>query len=90
MLQHANPEQLQGAIEKLSQHKPEAVSEFMTMMGTGPVTNPLHRKMEGGHITQLLDLAADHDEREYELQKQAQDNASSDRAADRRYYFLAW
>lgn len=86
----ANPEQLQGAIEKLSQHKPEAVSEFMTMMGTGPVTNPLHRKMEGGHITQLLDLAADHDEREYELQKQAQDNASSDRAADRRYYFLAF
>jgi hypothetical protein len=83
-------EPLQGAIEKLSEHKPEVASEFMAMMGAGPMTNPLHRKMEGSHITQLLELAADHDEREFELQKQAQENASSDRSADRRYYFGAF
>lgn len=46
--------------------------------------------MEGSHITQLLELAADHDEREFELQKQAQENASTDRIADRRYYFGAF
>lgn len=86
----ADSEQLQGAIEKLSEHKPEVASEFMAMMGTGPMTNPLHRKMEGSHITQLLELAADHDEREFELQKQAQENASTDRIADRRYYFGAF
>lgn len=86
----ADSEQLQGAIEKLSEHKPEVASEFMAMMGTGPMTNPLHRKMEGSHITQLLELAANHDEREFELQKQAQENASSDRTADRRYYFGAF
>lgn len=86
----ADSEQLQGAIEKLSEHKPEVASEFMAMMGTGPMTNPLHRKMEGSHITQLLELAADHDEREFELQKQAQENASTDRTADRRYYFGAF
>lgn len=85
-----DPEQLQGAIEKLSEHKPEAVSEFMAMMGTGPMTNPLHRKMDASHITQLLELAANHDEREFELQKQAQNNASTDRTADRRYYFGAF
>lgn len=36
----ADSEQLQGAIEKLSEHKPEVASEFMAMMGTGPMQSP--------------------------------------------------
>lgn len=83
-------EPLQGAIEKLSEQKPEVASEFMAMMGTGPMTNPLHQKMDGSHITQLLELAANHDEREFKLQTQAQENASASRTADRRYYFGAF
>lgn len=80
-------EELQSALKKLSERKPEVVSEFMAMMGTGPMANPLHQKMDGDHITQLLELAADHDQREFELHRESQRNSAENSKANRRYYF---
>ena len=45
------------------------MSEMSEMMAfSGPMANPLHSKMTGEHITQTLELAHKHDEREYNLQ----------------------
>ena len=38
-------------------------------MGMTSVGNPLHQKMTSEHISQVLDLAAKHDERQYNLHK---------------------
>ena len=83
-------EELQSALEKLSERKPEVVSEFMAMMGTGPMANPLHQKMDENHITQLLELAADHDQREFELHKESQRHNAENSKANRRYYFASF
>lgn len=84
-------EEVEEAIKKLSDKKPEVASEFMAMMGMGgTMSNPLHHKMDSEHITKLLEIAADHDEREYELQKTAQRNSSSDRKSNRRYFFATF
>lgn len=84
-------EEVEEAIKKLSDKKPEVASEFMAMMGMGgTMSNPLHHKMDSSHITKLLEIAADHDEREYELQKTSQSNASFDKKSSRRYFFATF
>lgn len=84
-------EEVEEAFKKLSDKKPEVASEFMAMMGMGGnMSNPLHHKMDTEHITKLLEIAADHDEREYDLQKNAQSNSSSDRKSNRRYFFATF
>lgn len=84
-------EEVEEAIKKLSDKKPEVASEFMAMMGmSGSMSNPLHHKMDSSHITKLLEIAADHDKREYELQKNSQSNSSSDRTSNRRYFFATF
>lgn len=45
---------IQTVLEKLGKEKPDSVTEIMAMMGTGPMPNPLHQKMNEGHITQVL------------------------------------
>jgi hypothetical protein len=82
------PQQLQSAIEKLSEKEPDTVSEFMAMMGTGPMANPLQQKMNGEHITKVLELAADHDERQYDIAKTSQQNES--RGATQRMVFYGF
>ncbi len=47
--------------------------EIMAMMGVGSMGNPLHNKMNEEHITQVLDLATKHDEREYNVHMSNQD-----------------
>ena len=81
----------QIAIEKLSKKSTNnEVTEFMAMMGTGSMPNPLHKKMNEGHITQVLQLAANHDEREYNLHKNSQSNNAKENIANRRYTFAAF
>lgn len=46
---------IQSALEKLGKEKPETFTEIMAMMGTGPMLNPLHQKMNEGHISQVLE-----------------------------------
>lgn len=81
---------IQSALEKLGKEKPETFTEIMAMMGTGPMLNPLHQKMNEGHISQVLDLAANHDERQYNLHKNSQANRANENIADRRYTFGAF
>jgi hypothetical protein len=57
---------IQDAIRKVSEHKPEAISDFIAL-GMGHMTNPLHQKMNAEHISTVLELATKHDEREYNL-----------------------
>lgn len=84
-------EKVEEAIKKLSDKKPEVASEFMAMMGMGSsMSNPLHHKMDSSHISKLLEIAADHDKREYELQKSLQSDSSFDRRANRRYFFATF
>jgi hypothetical protein len=81
---------LQSALEKLSRDKPDSVTEIVSMMGVGPVGNPLHRKMTESHITQVLDLASKHDEREYNLHRAAQEQDAEDGKSSRRYVFATF
>lgn len=84
-------EQVEEAIKKLSDKKPEAVHEVMAMMGMGgSMANPLHHKMDSSHISKLIEIAANHDEREYNLRKKEQDNSSSSEKSNRRYFFAAF
>lgn len=64
--------ELGHALDKLSDERPDVVSQFMGMVGTAPGVNPLHKKMTDGHIDKVLDLAADHDKREYDLHQESQ------------------
>ena len=83
-------QEVQSAIHKLQRDKPSEVTEVMAMMGMGPMPNPLHQKMNEGHITQVLELAANHDERQYNLSNKAQTDESSESTSVRRYSFAAF
>ena len=79
--------EVESAFKKLSESKPKVVSEFMAMMGSGPIVNPLHQKMGPEHITQMLELAAKHDEREYDLQCRSGTDEACHQKSIRRYGF---
>lgn len=83
------PRELRSAVNKLADRKPKEFYEVMAM-GMSSMTNPIHQKMTPEHISQVLDLAAKHDEREYDLHKKSQDNDFADRKADRAYCFGAF
>ena len=88
-LEPVAPKEVQTAIRKLAENKPEKIFEMMAVAGMG-VGNPLHQKMEPQHITQVLELAAKHDEREFELYRTKETNSVSDRSQERRYIFGAF
>ena len=81
--------ELQSAVEKLDEKKPGTMTEFLAM-GMGSVGNPLHHKMTTEHISQVLNLTAKHDEREYELQKQSQSDDFSEGKSNRAYGFAVF
>lgn len=74
-------------IDKLSQKEPKLVSEFMALAKMGSMPNPLHEKLSEKHIGQIVDLAVDHDERQYDLHKKGLDYDYKDKQSDKRYYF---
>ena len=82
-------EVVESAVRKMVANKPEKLLEFMAMeMSSGG--NPLHQKMTPEHISQVLDLAANHDERQYNLHKTSQSNDFEDGKSNRRYAFSAF
>ncbi|MHB9027015.1 MAG: hypothetical protein ACYC7E_23005 [Armatimonadota bacterium] len=80
---------VQSAVRKMAESKPEKLMEFMAM-GMSSVSNPLHSKMTTEHISAVLDLAAKHDERQYDLSRISQDNDFTDGKSNRWYCFLAF
>lgn len=70
---------VENAVRKLADDKPETFEKITAMMMTGPLSNPIHQKMTEGHINKVLDLAAQHDEREFELAKGKQGIVASNR-----------
>lgn len=84
-----DPDDIQNAFGKFARKEPQAVLEMM-QMEMSSAGNPLHRKMTPEHISKVIDLAACHDERQYELHKTSQDNAHSDGVSFRRYGFAVF
>lgn len=81
------PSEVQSAMQKLAEKKPEKLIEFMAMEASA-IGNPLQHKMTPEHISQVLDLAAKHDEREYDLNKRSQENSFKEGKSNRAYLFL--
>jgi hypothetical protein len=63
--------------------------EIMAMQMSS-VGNPLHHKMTPEHISQVLDLAAKHDELQYDLHSKSQDNDFAQGKSNRAYCFAAF
>lgn len=83
-------EDLTSAISKLAKGKPGTVSEFMTMVASGPMMSPLIAKMKDGHITSMLKIVSEHDEREYNLRMKREETDSTQRRQDRWLVFGAF
>jgi hypothetical protein len=65
--------------------------EMMAVMGGGMgMMNPLHSKMDGEHISKVLTLASDHDNREFQLAQTKETNATNERRSNRQYVFAAF
>lgn len=82
------PKEFQSAMKKLSESKPQAMFEMMSFAGA--MGNPLHNKMDSQHITQVLELAVKHDEREFEIVKTKEANNASEKVSTRRYVFATF
>lgn len=71
-----------SAVDKIAK-QPERFEEMsrsmMMMMGSGPFPNPLHEKMTEAHIGKILEISANHDEREFSLASRQQDHHDSNR-----------
>lgn len=63
---------VQSAVRKLAE-KPETLMRFMAM-GMTSVGNPILEKMTGEHVSQVINLATKHDERQATLLTQGQRN----------------
>jgi len=76
-------------LSKVSEKKPGKITEMLALMG-GPMGNPIHNKMNEDHITQVLELAKQHDEREFILHKEGQTNDHVQTISNRRYIFASF
>ncbi|MCD4824212.1 MAG: hypothetical protein K8S55_06360 [Phycisphaerae bacterium] len=80
---------IQSAFKKMAEQKPEKIMEVMAM-GMSSVGNPLHSKMTSEHVSQILELTAKQDERQYDLHKQFQVNDLSENKSNRAYAFAVF
>lgn len=80
--------EVQSAVRKLAKDKPDILFEMMQMSSS--IGNPLHQKMTEAHISQVIELATKHDEREYDLHKRNQENEFADGKSNRGYFFAAF
>jgi len=60
---------LKSALSKMKEGNPQVLQEILAM-SVSSGGNPLHQKMNEEHVTQVLSLATQHDERQFELTKQ--------------------
>jgi|GEM_PF-1874663 len=81
--------ELPEAIKKLAEKKPEKLFEFMAMEMSG-MGNPLQHKMNSEHISQILQLAVQHDENQFAIVKQSQENEKHEKISNRRYLFTGF
>jgi len=81
-----DPEML-SAVQKLAEKKPEAYELMISMMGS--MGHPLHHKLTPEHITKSLQIAGDHDERQFTLLKQEQDQEHAYRSTNRLFFVVA-
>lgn len=63
---------VQSAVRKLAE-KPETLMQIMAT-GMTSIGNPLLEKMTGEHVSQVIDLATKHDERQADLLTRGQHN----------------
>lgn len=59
-------------------------------MEMSSIGNPLHQKMTPEHISQVIDLASKHDERQYDLHKTTQQHDFPEGSSNRKYCFAAF
>ncbi len=83
------PDNVQQAMRKLAEKRPEKLFEVMAMEMSS-IGNPLHQKMTKEHISQVLDLAAKHDERQFNLHTTSQSNDFLEGKSNRAYCFSAF
>jgi len=81
--------QVSEAVLELAEKKPEKLFELMAMEQT-IVGNPIHHKMGKEHISKVLELASNHDERQFTLHEKAQQYNYDERKSIRRYAFGAF
>jgi hypothetical protein len=79
---------VEQVIGKLAEKKPQIVSEMTSVMGMVGNFNPLLNKLTAEHISQALDFTKTHDENQFSLLKQRQDQEHEDRKATRIFLFL--
>jgi len=60
--------QVESAVRKLAGSEPEKLMEVMALSMTSSA-NPLYPKMTPEHVSQIIELASKHDERQYDLHK---------------------
>jgi len=85
-------EEARTGIEELARKRPRILREFTSMameMSSGGMS-PLYRRMTAEHISKALEIAAKHDERQYDLNKAGQQNGFSDGVSVRRYTFAVF
>jgi len=83
------PDEAKSAAEKLAKKSPQKLVEMMAMEMSS-IGNPLYQRMTTEHVSQVLDLATKHDERQYDLHRQSQENEFKERKANRAYCFSAF
>jgi hypothetical protein len=81
--------EVHSAMKKIAETKPDKMLEFMAMEMSS-IGNPLHHKMTQEHISQVLELAAKHDERQYDLHSTSQKNTFLEGKSNRAYCFAAF
>jgi predicted RND superfamily exporter protein len=82
-------EEIQKAISKIAEKKPEELIEFIAME-MGAIGNPLYTKMTPEHISKILEIAAKYDDHQYDLNRQAQINEISENKSNKAYYFAGF
>lgn len=88
-MQAVVPSGIESDLKKIIEKKPDEIMELMAV-GMSTAGNPLHHKMTPEHISQVIEIASKHDERQYDLEKGNQDKDFSERQSIRRYGFFAF
>jgi hypothetical protein len=83
-------EKVQSSLKKIAEKKPEVLEMMALQMQIGSMGHPLHSKMNEEHVSQVIELAAKHDERSYELINKSQQNEFDEKKAIRWFSFFGF
>lgn len=85
-----SPEVLSEGIEKIVSEEPQAFRQVMMAMGMGPMASPIQQKMTEEHISKMLELTSQHDERQHELQKDSLQKEFDQDKSNRSFIFAGF